>query len=195
MQLTTARLLLREFVESDREAVRHYQSDPLYTRYHPFDHPTEQDAREFVGRFLEQQQEQPRRKFQFAISDPTDGRLIGNCGLRITDHFTEAGMCEADIGHELDSRCWGRGYATEAAREMLRFGFEEPGLHRISAGCVADNVGSVRVLEKIGMRLEGRLRENKFFKGRSWDSLLYAILNREWQAHQLSPSNDVGGAV
>ncbi len=189
MQLMTARLLLREFVESDWEAVRAYRSDPLYLRYYPWEQSTEREARAFVGQLLAQQQEDPRTKFQFAIIDLADGCLIGNCGLRIkdhpvTDHSREAGAWEADIGYELVSRYWGRGYATEAAHEMLRFGFDEHRLHRISAGCVADNVGSARVLEKIGMRLEGRLREQAFFKGRSWDSLLYEILDREWRAQQ-----------
>ena len=180
MQLTTPRLLLREFVEEDWKAVQAYQSDPLYLRYYAWEQPTEAEAREFVGKFVAQQHEQPRAKFQFAIVLPEDGRLIGNCGLRVTD----AAAREGDIGYELDSRFWGQGYATEAAREMLRLGFANHGLHRIGAGCVADNAASARVLEKIGMRREGHLREKAYFKGRWWDSLLYAILDHEWQAQR-----------
>ncbi len=67
---------------------------------------------------------------------------------------------------------------------MVRLGFEEHKLHRIGAGCVADNAGSARVLEKIGMQREGHLREKAYFKGRWWDSLLYAILDHEWQAQR-----------
>ena len=129
---------------------------------------------------MAQQQEQPRTKFEFAIVLPGDERLIGCCGLRVTD----AAAREGNIGYELGSRYWGQGYATEAAHEMLRLGFEEHGLHRISAGCVADNAGSAHVLEKIGMQREGCLREKAFFKGRWWDSLLYAILDHEWQAQR-----------
>ena len=177
MQLTTSRLILREFVEDDWKAVQAYQSDPLYTRYHAWEQPTEAEARAFVGRFVFQQQEQPRSKFQLAIVLPTSGRLIGNCGLRVND----ASLREGNIGYELDSRYWGQGYATEAAREMLRIGFEEHNLHRVWAGCVADNIGSAHVLEKIGMKREGHFREKEFFKGRWWDGLLYAILDHEWQ--------------
>lgn len=189
MRLTTPRLLLREFVEEDWKAVQAYQSDPLYLRYYAWEQPTQAEARAFVGRFVAQQQEQPRTKFQFAIIlsevHSGEGRLIGNCGLRATD----AAAREGDIGYELDSRFWGRGYATEAACEMLRFGFEEHKLHRIGAGCVADNAGSARVLKKIGMQCEGHLREKAYFKGRWWDSLLYGILEHEWQA-QHSPRPD-----
>jgi len=59
---------------------------------------------------------------------------------------------------------------------VIEFGFEDLALHRISAWCIADNSASVRVLEKVGMRQEGRLRENEYFKRRCWDTLLYALL-------------------
>jgi len=64
----------------------------------------------------------------------------------------------------------------------LSFGFSEMQLHRIAAWCIAENTGSARVLEKLGMRQEGRLREHDYFKGRWWDVLLYGILHNEWQA-------------
>ncbi len=67
---------------------------------------------------------------------------------------------------------------------MVRFGFEELGLHRIWSWCIADNVASARVLEKTGMRREGRQRETDWFKGRWWDTLLYGLLEDEWRASQ-----------
>ena len=62
---------------------------------------------------------------------------------------------------------------------MVAYGFSELGLHRISSWCIADNVASARVLEKVGFQLEGRLRENEYFKGRWWDTLLYGLLESE----------------
>jgi len=59
----------------------------------------------------------------------------------------------------------GHGYATEAARAIVAFGFDTLGLHRIAATCVADNAASAHVLEKIGFRREGRLREVARYKG------------------------------
>ena len=93
---------------------------------------------------------------------------------------------EADVGYELDPNHWNQGYATEAAHAIADFGFTRFGVHRIWADCVAENVGSAHVLEKLGMRLEGRLRENKYFKGRWWDTLIYAILADEWEMHKQS---------
>src|SRR5262245_25103147 len=178
MRLTTDRLLLREFVEADWEAVLGYQSDPLYLRYNPWTERTEADVRAFVGRFLANQQERPRTKFQLAVVVKAEGRLIGGCGVRVND----PDLREGNIGYELDSRYWGQGYATEAAREIVRFGFEELGLHRIWSWCVAENVGSARVLEKVGMRPEGYLREKEYYRGRWWDQLLFAILDHEWRS-------------
>lgn len=168
---------MRDFVESDWEAVLAYQSDPLYLRYYHWTHRTEAGVRNFIQMFLDHQKEQPRQKFQLALVLKSENRLIGNCGIRINNPE----MREANIGYELDRRYWGQGYATEAARAILHFGFETLGLRRIWAQTIAENVGSARVLEKIGMQLEGRLREKEFIKGQWRDHLLYAILDHEWR--------------
>jgi RimJ/RimL family protein N-acetyltransferase len=64
---------------------------------------------------------------------------------------------------------------------MVDFGFRELRLQRITSWCIADNVASARVLDRLGFKREGRLRRNEFFKGRWWDTLLYALLAEEWQ--------------
>jgi RimJ/RimL family protein N-acetyltransferase len=177
MILTTKRLLLREFEEQDWQAVLAYQSDPRYLRYYPWTHRTEQDVRAFVGVFLVRRKEEPRTTFQFAITLAPGGQLIGNAGIRMRTPDAE----EADLGYELDPRYWGRGYATEAASALLAFGFRELKLHRVWAECLAENTASAHVLAKIGMQQEGRLRENAWMKVRWSDTLVYAILEHEWQ--------------
>jgi RimJ/RimL family protein N-acetyltransferase len=87
----------------------------------------------------------------------------------------------ADMGYELDPNYWGYGYATEAATAVLNFGFSQLRVHRVWANAIAENKASRRVLEKIGMQLEGTLRENEWMKGRWWDTVLYGILEQEWQ--------------
>jgi Acetyltransferases, including N-acetylases of ribosomal proteins len=178
VELTTERLILREFVEEDWKAVLEYQSDPLYLRYYAWTGRTQAEVQEFVGWFLASQQECPRAKLQLAVTLREDNRLIGNCGVRINDVV----LREGNIGYELDPRYWGNGFATEAAREIVRFGFEDLGLHRIWSWCVADNIGSARVLEKIGFRQEGCLREKEFYKDRWWDQRVFALLDHEWKS-------------
>jgi len=182
MKLETERLILRDFVEDDWQRVLEYQSDPLYLRYYEWTERTPEAAQEFVGWFLDHQRQEPRIKFQPAVVLKSSNQLIGNCGIRMDKTDT----LEANIGYELDPKHWNHGYATEAAHAIVDFGFNKFGLHRVWSWCVADNLGSAHVLEKLGMRLEGRLRENEYYKGRWWDTLMYAILANEWEIHKQS---------
>ena len=178
MILATDRLLLREFVEDDWRAVLEYQSDARYLEYSPWTYRTAEEVRGFVRGFVQWREERPRTNYQLAITLPAEGRLIGNCGIRMET----AGSRQANIGYEIAPSYWGEGYATEAARAIVGFGFGDLRLHRIWACCIAENAASYRVLEKIGMRRERRLREEEWIKGRRWDTLVYAILDHEWRS-------------
>ena len=178
MRITTDRLLLRDFLATDWAETLAYQRDPRYLRLYPWTDRAEAEVKDFIQGFIDQQEELSRRKFQLAIVLPESGRLIGNCGLRRKQHND----WEADIGFELSPDFWGRGFATEAGKTMVEFGFSELKLHRISSWCIADNAASSRVLEKLGLRLEGRLRQNEYFKGRWWDTLVYGLLAEDWRA-------------
>jgi RimJ/RimL family protein N-acetyltransferase len=181
MYLTTPRLTLREFRPDDWQAVWQYQNDPRYLRYYAWTERPAEDVQKFVEMFVAWQAEQPRRKRQLALVLTATGQLIGNCGIRMDS----ADAREADIGYELAPEHWGNGYATEAARALVRFGFEELGLHRIWSWCIADNSASAHVLRKIGMREEGRQRDKEYFKGRYWDTLLFGMLEEEWRESRL----------
>ena len=184
VRLETERLVLRDFVKEDWDRVLEYQSDPMYLRYYDWTERTPEAVQDFVGWFLDHQQQDPRFKFQLAVTLKSSNLLIGNCGVRMDN----VDAVEADIGYELDPKHWNHGYATEAAHAIVDFGFSKFGLHRVWSWCVADNIGSAHVLEKLGMKLEGRLREKEFYKGRWWDTLMYAILANEWASHkQIKP--------
>jgi ribosomal-protein-alanine N-acetyltransferase len=178
MMLVTRRLILREFATEDWPAVLAYQSDPRYLRLYAWTARTEADVRAFVAGFVASQAVEPRLKYQLAITLRDGGQLVGNCGVRLA----EPGVRIGDLGYELAPQHWGRGYATEAARAMLEFAFVELRLHRVWAECVPENHASRRVLEKLGMHCEGRLRQTRWYKGCWWDTLLYGILEDEWRA-------------
>lgn len=185
MRIDTARLTVREFREDDWPAMHAYWSDPRYQRFNPEVENIERAVRDLVGRFVASQTEEPRRMWQLAVVDRADGRLIGNCGIRVND----SAQREANIGYELNPDDWGRGFATEAARAIIGFGFGELGLHRVWAECVADNAGSAGVLEKLGLRREAHFRQHRWSKDRWWDTLIYAILDDEWRAAQTGRSS------
>lgn len=174
--LATPRLRLREYTDDDFPAVHAYASDAEVTRYMRWGPNSEEDTRAFLRLGAAQRGERPRRHFDLAITLAADGRLVGGGGL----HVAEPEHRGAFMGYVLHRDHWGRGYASEAARAMLAFGFERLGLHRIWAVCDPANTISARVLEKIGMRREGHLREHRWEKGRWVDELLYAVLADEW---------------
>ncbi len=178
MQFETGRLILRDFVDADWPAVLAYQSDPRYLRIYGLTGRRAEEVQEFVAIFLAQQEERPRFKYQLAVTLREDGRLIGNCGLRKENPESQV----ADIGYELSPDYWGKGYASEAIARLVAFGFERLGLRRVWARTTSDNQSSRRVLEKLGMRLEGRMRSHERVDGRWVDRLIYGILADEWFA-------------
>lgn len=186
--LETPRLVLRDFAAEDWQAIHAYQSDPRYLRFYPWTERTPEQVQAFVQQQIRNQEARPRLQFQMVITLRDTARLIGNCGVRMQT----VGTFEADMGYELDPNYWGRGYATEAARAITEFGFETLGLHRIWAHCIAENTASARVLEKVGLRREGRLRDKEKFKGRYWDVLLYGMLATDWAGTNGSARNPEG---
>jgi [ribosomal protein S5]-alanine N-acetyltransferase len=180
MEIRTERLLLRDLTEDDWPAVLAYQGDPAYWRHRVADGTTPEEARDFVRRLVGLNREEPRTKWVFAITLADTGELIGICSARRPD----AESTYAETGYELGPAFWGRGYATEAARAMLRFAFAELGVHRVQASCGTSNEPSERVMKRLGMRREGVLREHGWVKGRWEDELVYGILAHEWEARE-----------
>lgn len=170
----TDRLLLREFEEDDWPAFHAIESLPEVARYQSFEPRTEEESRAYIQRARESAAEDPRLTYDLAVL-AADDRLIGRCGLGLASPPTEA-----MLWYTLHPAHWGQGYTTEAARALVGFGFRELGLHRVWADCDPANPGSWRVLEKLGLRREGHLRENVWADGAWADSYIYAILAREW---------------
>jgi RimJ/RimL family protein N-acetyltransferase len=176
-ELRTERLLLREFRESDWRAIHAMTTDEQVTRYIPVDAPSEEETREAIQVQINGRHANPPR-YDFAVTLRADRTLIGVCTLFI--RYDE--LRQGEILYVLNRPYWGHGYATEAARVLLEVGFRELELHRIYATCRPANVASWRVMEKLGMQREGHLRQHRWMKGRWQDSLLYAVLDHEWQA-------------
>ena len=181
MEIPTRRLLLRDVTAEDEAALRALEAEPALYRYRDSAPPSEEEIGGFFQRTQEVQTLDPRPAYLLAITVPTDGRLIGLVTLSITHRA----LGQAELGYRLSADFWGQGYAAEAAQGLVGFGFATLGLHRIYALCHPENTGSRRVMEKVGMRYEGYLREDWRYRDGTWrDSLLYAILARDWQALQ-----------
>ncbi|WP_299442039.1 GNAT family protein [uncultured Aquimarina sp.] len=119
---------------------------------------------------------QMRKEFVFSLNSLVDDSFIGLISLKIGNPKYSIGS----IWYKLHPDFWGKGYATEAAKAILKFGFKEVGLHRIEAGCAIDNIGSIRVLEKVGMIREGHKRKVLPLKTGWSDNYEFAMLEEDW---------------
>ncbi|WP_424768437.1 GNAT family N-acetyltransferase [Paenibacillus sp. sgz302251] len=174
IELLTERLIIRDFHVDDWQSVHQYASNPSVAKYMIWGPNTEEETKAFIQHTMNMQKPTPRTGFELAVTLRTNGKLIGGVGIHASDRQGEMGYC-------LHPDYWRQGYASEAAAEMLRFGFRELGLHRIFATCRPDNIGSASVMKKIGMLYEGRLREHMFHKEKWHDSFQYSILEHEFK--------------
>lgn len=131
---------------------------------------SEQDARNFVLSTKES------GEARFAITLANEHNLIGGIGLRIDPQHPRA-----ELGYWVGTAYWRNGYATEAARAIVEYGFATLGLHRIYASAFRENTVSAKVLQKLGMRPEGCLRQHVLKWGRFIDLEMYGILRSEWK--------------
>lgn len=173
MELVTPRLLLREFRNADQPAVHAYASDPEVTRYTDGGPNSPAATAAFLAETERDAAAQPRTEYTLAVTDRVDDVVIGAVHLSLTSQTHQRG----DMGYVLGRPRWGQGYATEAATAILRFGFDQVGLHKIAASCDPGNLASARLLSKIGMRPEGHLHHHLLIQGQWRDRLLFAAIS------------------
>ncbi len=170
------RLLLRPLSPDDALDMYEYASGRELTKYLLWDpHPNVQYTREYLE-YLEG---------RYAVADFYDwalilkqkGKMIGTCGFT---SFDLPNNC-AEIGYVIHPDYHGMGYAVEAAKQVISFGFSTLGLSRISAVCMKENTKSFRVMQKLGMSFEGTLRSAILVKGARRDVSVCAITREDYK--------------
>jgi len=174
--LETERLLLRPLTQQDSTAVaRLAGSREIAHTTISIPHPYSEDqAREWITTHLAQSSSGKEVVFGVAARNPA--QLIGAVGLREVD----AEHSQAEMGFWIGVQSWGKGYATEAAGRVIRYAFEELRLNRVYAHHMLRNPASGRVLEKVGMKREGLLRQRVRKWGVFEDVVLLALLRQDW---------------
>ena len=175
--LETPRLILRPFREADiPDIVALLQEPDIHrtTLHIPYPY-AEQHARAWLAQ--QQKSREEGTGYTFAVLRKEDQQLLGAIDIR--PHMAHR---KAEVGYWIGKPYWGRGYATEALKAILRFGFETLNLNRIYATHFAENPASGRVMQKAGMTYEGVMRQAIYKDGRFHDQLMYAILREEWNA-------------
>ena len=175
--LEDERLVLRRFRTDDWPDLQAYVSRPDVTRY---DHayPTDDEGCQKLAAFFATQD------WVWAVCLRDGGTLVGHV---VSKRIDPPEFQTWDLGFVFDPRFQGRGYATEAARRLLRHVFEDLGARRVETHCYADNSASWRLLERLWLRREGHHVKSGFIERDAtgapiWsDSLDYAILRAEWE--------------
>lgn len=171
--LTTDRLVLRAFVPTDAPSLFIAAGNPNITRYTYWDyHQSIETSQFFINDYV-------RNKYLQAEPDPfaicwreQPDTVIGAIGA----HWAARTSLCMEMGYWIAEPYWGQGIIPEAARVVLPWLFANYTLERVQAHCMAENVGSAKVMEKIGMKYEGTFRLGLFHRGRFWDLQWYAVL-------------------
>ena len=173
--LVTDRLIMRKMLISDYSDMFDYASRPVTTKYllwSPHESP------KFTKKYLSYLQGQYREEnfYDVALVEKDSGKMIGTCGFTKFDLTNNS----AEVGYVISPDFWGYGFAAEALHRLMRFGFSELMLHRLTAKIMDGNVRSMRVAEKCGMRHEATHYDAMLIKGRYCTIHEYAILAEEW---------------
>ncbi len=172
--ITTNRLLLRSFQQEDGEDLYEYLSDPKVIAFEPYEVYTKEGA-------IKEALSRSHMDCFFAVCLQETGKVIGNLYLQKGEFDTW------ELGYVFNASYHGKGYATEATRTLLTKAFHDWKARRIVAMCNPLNTPSWRLLERLGMRREGTLLKNIYFKcdkegNPIWlDTYEYGILKEEWE--------------
>lgn len=169
MNIKTSRLLIRHFDLKDWQAVYEYTSDRQVMKYIPEGVFTEEDVKAFINKNTAAEAK------YFPVVLIEKDLLIGH--MVFHQYFGEHTY---EIGWVFNPKYYSKGYASEAAKALLNFGFGKMKLHRIIATCQPENIASYRVMEKIGMRREGHFKKCIPNGSEWWDEYYYAVLAEEW---------------
>lgn len=174
--LETKRLLIRDLKWSDLGFIHSLHSIPEVQEYATLGIPKSiSDSKNYLEKYIEQQTQAERNEYGFCVCLPNHKR-IGLIGL--TSNLNK--FQNAEIWFKLYPKFWGKGYITEAATMILEFGFNKINRHRIEAGVATENIASIKVLEKIGMKREGTGRKLLPIRGEWKDNFHYAMLEEDF---------------
>ncbi|MBL8164770.1 MAG: GNAT family N-acetyltransferase [Anaerolineae bacterium] len=176
--LETPRLLLRELLPSDAEAIFRIRGDHQVTQYNtgrPYE--SVEQASDLLDAISAAYDDKAEVRWGITLKQ-SDGQVIGMCGYNYWQRVDQ----RASVGYDLARAAWGQGIMTEALRAVVWFGFERMELHRVEADAEARNTASLRVLEKVGFRREGVQRDYFYAGGAFHDLVLFGLLRHEFIA-------------
>jgi RimJ/RimL family protein N-acetyltransferase len=179
MKLQTDRLNFRLVSSSDLSNIHELHSLPETDEFNTLGIPGSiQETEKILNDWIAGQNAEPPTSYIFCLDLADSNQFIGIIALNIG----KPNYKTAEIWYKLDVKYWRQGYATETLKKILEVGFNDLQLHRIEAGCAADNIASIKTLEKAGMTREGMKRKKLPIRGAWKDNYFYAILEEDFFA-------------
>ncbi|WP_415327298.1 GNAT family N-acetyltransferase [Chryseobacterium sp. MMS23-Vi53] len=175
MQLFTERLLLRDITIDDKQAIFDYRSDAEANKFQSWIPETLEDVESFIQR-NNKEFNQPESWYQILITDKETKAVIGDIGI----HFFGNENLQVELGITLNKFFYGKGYASEALTGVIDYLFNDLNKHRVMASIDPDNVDSMKLMERIGLRKEAHFVKSLFWKNNWVDDVIYAVLKEEW---------------
>ena len=173
MEIITKRLILREINWNDLESIHNLHSIAEVDEYNTLGIPKNmEETRELIRPDIEAKRMDPQSRYTWRIILQNSGEFIGLAGMILSNDKFKLG----EIYYKLLPEYWGKGYATEVAKNLILAGFEKFQLHKVEAGVATDNERSIRVLEKTGMTREGLRRKILPIRGAWKDNYHFAIV-------------------
>jgi RimJ/RimL family protein N-acetyltransferase len=178
LPIVTDRLVLRPFDRTDLDEVMAYHALPDVQRYLDWKARDRVEGKQALKQMCNQTiLQRPGDTLSLAIVRRVDNTLMGQVSLRWSDATAQ----QAEVRFVLNAMFRGKGYASEAARAAMDFGFDHYRFHRVFARVDGRNQASIKLLKGLGMRLEAHFREHALFQGEWDEELHFAILDREWR--------------
>ena len=173
MELQSARLTLKEIGWEDLDAIHNLYSLPEVDEFNTLGIPVDLDeTRKNIRPAIEAQKDKNRKSYLWKIVAKDSERFMGVAGLTLSLNRFKLG----EIFYLLKPEFWGMGFATEVAKTLVKSGFEDFKLHKVEAGVATENIRSIKVLEKAGMKREGQRRKILPIRGEWKDNFHYAIV-------------------
>ncbi len=181
--LETERLILRKLKKSDTKDLYEYCSSPVSAKYSLWQpHEDIGVTRQYISWLLRSYKR--GEYFTWGIELKESGKLIGTCSFTSVDNEYKV----AEIGYGIGNAYWGNGYAAEAVKAVLEYGFCTVGFISINAKIMKENVSSVRLASAVGMECDGLLRNGIYCKGEAHDLYVFSMLDTDYQ--KIIDSND-----
>ena len=175
-EIKSERLILRSVTELDIAKIHLLNSSEEIARFNTSGIPESiEETKAILENWILENSKETTLRFTFAIELKKDTQLIGLIGINLG----KIKYKNAEVWFKFDTKFWNKGYATEALKEILNFGFIDLKLHRIEAGCAVENIGSIKVLEKVGMLREAHTRKLLPLKSGWSDNYGYAKLSTD----------------